>query len=104
MPTIAEIAQKSRSDVVAHFLDADATTPEDALTFQPQRHAERRALAYLIGKGIVQLTPDGQHWIDRAAAEAWKRETTTRTALIAGGTLAAVAGLMLWRRHRNRKS
>lgn len=102
MPTIAEIAQRSRSDVAAHFLDAGATSPDNALTYQPQRHAERRALAYLMGQGVVRLTQEGRHWIDADAAEAWKRETTTRVALIAGGTLAAVAGLVLWRRYRNR--
>lgn len=104
MPTIAEIAQHTRSDVAAHFLDADATTPDAALTYQPQRHAERRALAYLMGKGVVRLTQEGRHWIDAEALATWRRETTTRTALIAGGTLAAVAGLVLWRRYRKRQS
>lgn len=102
MPTIAEIAQRSRSEVVAHFLNASATAPENALTYQPQRHAERRALAYLMGNGVVRLTQEGRHWIDADAAAAWKRDTTTRVALVAGGTLAAVAGLVLWRRYRNR--
>jgi len=89
MPTIAEIAQRSRSEVAAHFLDAGATSPQNAL-------------AYLMGQGVVRLTQEGRHWIDADAAEAWKRETTTRVALVAGGALAAVAGLVLWRRYRNR--
>lgn len=103
MPTIAEIAQRTRSDVAAHFLDGGATAPGAALTYQPQRHAERRALAYLMGKGVVRLTQEGRHWIDPQAFATWRRETATRTALVAGGTLAAVAGLVLWRRYRNRR-
>ena len=104
MPTIADIAQRSRAEVAAHFLDADATSPGAALTYQPQRHAERRALAYLMGKGVVRLTQEGRHWIDAEAFASWQREIITQTALIAGGAFAAIAGFVLWRRYWKRQS
>jgi hypothetical protein len=103
-PTIADIAQRSRAGVVAHFIDHEATSVEGALTYQPQRHAERRALSFLIGRGVVQMTSEGRYWVDEAAAAAWRRETTRSTALVVGGTVAAVAGFLLWRRYRRNRS
>jgi hypothetical protein len=102
--TIADIAQRARAGVVAHFVDHEATTAERALTYQPQRHAERRALSFLIGRGVVQMTDEGRYWVDEAAAAAWRRSATTNTALLVGGTVAAVAGLLVWRRYRRNRS
>jgi hypothetical protein len=102
--TIADIAQRARSGVVAHFVDHQATSAEGALTYQPQHHAERRALSFLMGRGVVQMTGGGRYWIDEAAADQWRRESATRTILAIGGTVAAVAGLLVWRRYRRNRS
>jgi len=86
--------------VIDHFAATGATSPGAAVTYQPQRHAERRALAYLTGKGVVRLTEEGRHWLDEEAADAWRRENAARTALMVGGAVAGVAALLAWRRYR----
>jgi len=102
--TIADIARRARSGVVAHFVEHEATSAEAALIYQPQHHAERRALSFLMGSGVVQMTGEGRYWVDEEAAARWRRESFTRTAFGVGGTVAAVVGLLVWRRYRRNRS
>ena len=101
--TIAATALQARKGVIAHFSGHQATTPEAALTYQPQRHAERRALSYLMARGVMHLTEDGRYWLDTLAADEWRRENRTRAAWMVGGAAAAVAGLAVWRELRKRR-
>ena len=103
-PTIADTMLNARRNVVAHFTDAGATASERALTYQPQRHAERRALSYLMGRQVVRMTQEGRHWVDEAAADQWRRESRTQTAWMVGGAVAAVAGFLILRSHRRDRS
>jgi hypothetical protein len=91
LPDIATAAAHARKDAVEHFRSVGATAAESAVTYQPQRHLERRALAYLIGKGVVKLTGDGKHWIDTDAADAWRRAMRAQNALVLGGVTAGLA-------------
>ncbi|HEY0114236.1 MAG TPA: hypothetical protein VGB54_00810 [Allosphingosinicella sp.] len=99
-PTIADTMLRARSDVIDHFTGAGATSAGTALTYQPQRHAERRALAFLTSREVVRLTQEGRYWVDDAAADAWRSQNRTRTAWMVGGAVAAVAGLVILRRYR----
>lgn len=98
-PTIADTALQTRKGTIEHFAAAGATSPETALIYQPQRHAERRALSYLMSRGIVRLTQEGRHWLDEVAAAEWRRENRTRAAWMIGGAAAALAGLVIVRRY-----
>jgi len=98
--TIAATMLTARRSVIDHFMEAGAMSADAALTYQPQRHAERRALSYLLGREIVRMTQEGRYFVDEASAAAWRRENAARIALIVGGSLAAVAGFVAWRRYR----
>jgi hypothetical protein len=102
-PTIADTMASARSGVINHFARAGATSAEAALTYQPQRHAERRALSYLMSRNVVRLTQEGRHWLDEAAAEQWRRDSRTRTAWMVGGAVAAVAGFLILRSRRGNR-
>jgi hypothetical protein len=95
---------RARRGVIEHFTAAGAIAEDSALAYQPQRHAERRALSYLMGQQVVRMTQDGRYWVDEAAANAWRRESRTQTAWMVGGAVAAVAGLLIFRRYRKDRS
>ena len=97
---IASEASRARRDTIRHFEDLGATSPAVAITYQPQYHLERRALAYLAGKSIVQLTPEGKRWVDVDAAERWRRAMRTQNALIVGGVAAGLAAFAFARYRR----
>ncbi len=103
-PTIADTMLRARRAVIEHFTAAGATSAEGALTYQPQRHAERRALSYLMGQDVVRMTQEGRYWVDEAAADRWRRESRTQTAWMIGGAAAAAAGYLLLRRYRRDRS
>lgn len=98
----AEIILKARKDAVRHFRDVGATSADKAVTYQPQKHLQRRALTYLVGKQVVRLSDNGRYWLDEEAAAAWKKTTRTRTALVAGSILAAGLAVFLATRRRGR--
>lgn len=99
----AELVSRARKDTVRHFRDVGATAPEHAVTYQPQRHLERRALSYLLGREVVRLTGDGRYWLHEDSAAAWKRSMQTRTAMIAGGVVAAGVALFFATRPRDKR-
>jgi hypothetical protein len=103
-PTIADTMLRARAAVTAHFTAAGATSAEGALTYQPQRHAERRALSYLLSQQVVRMTQEGRYWVDEGAADRWRRESRTQAAWMVGGAAAAVAGYLLLRRYRRDRS
>ena len=103
-PTIADTMLRARGMVIDHFTGAGATSAEAAVTYQPQLHAERRALSYLMSREIVRMTAEGRHWLDEAAAAQWRRENRTRNVWMIGGAAAAVAGLLILRRSRNKRT
>ena len=100
-PTIADTMLRARSAVIDRFTGAGATSSEGALTYQPQRHAERRALTFLLGRDVVRMTQDGRLWVDEAAADQWRRDNRVQIAWMVGGAAAAVAGLLFLRRYRS---
>lgn len=99
----AELILRARKDTVRHFLDVGATRADSAVQYQPQKHLQRRALAYLLGKEVVRLGADGRYWLDETAAAVWRRETGTRTALIVGGLAAGLAAFAFARYRSSRK-
>ncbi len=101
-PTIAAAMRRGRRSVIEHLTSVRATSADGAVTYQPQEHAQRKGLSYLMAQGIVNLTEDGRYWLDQGAAEEWRRNSRTQAALIAGGAVAAL-GVALWLR-RSRKS
>lgn len=103
-PTIADTMLQTRKGLIEHFTAAGATSADRALTYQPQRHAERRALSYLMSREIMRMTQEGRYWLDQEAAEQWRRENRTRTAWMIGGAVAAVAGLVAVRSYLARNA
>ena len=96
--TIADTMLRARMAVIGHFTAAGATAEDGALTYQPQRHAERRALSYLVGQEVVRMTQDGRYWVNEAAADRWRREKNSQAAWMIGGAIAALAGYLILRR------
>jgi hypothetical protein len=97
---IASEASRARKDTIRHFRELGATSAETAIIYQPQYHLERRALAYLTGKSIVQLSAEGKYWLDAEAAERWRRSMRTQNALIVGGVAAVLAAFAVTRYRR----
>ena len=100
LPDIASAAARARRETVEHFLGVGATSPDKAVTYQPQQHLERRALSYLMGKGVVLLTEEGRHWLDPEAAERWRRAMRAQNALVIGGVAAGLAAFAFARYRR----
>lgn len=100
-PTIAAAMRRGRRAVIEHLTSVAATNADGAVTYQPQDHALRKGLSYLMAQGIVQLTEDGRYWLDQGAAEEWRRNSRAQAALIAGGAVAAL-GVALWLRRSRR--
>ena len=104
--TIADTALKSRKVLIAHLTELGAVSSEAATSLYSERHAERRALQHLLARDIVKRTEDGRYWLDKAAADGWRRQHRTQTALVVGGVAAAVLGVgaLAWRRYRQTRS
>ena len=102
LPNIASALSRARNETVRHLTDVGATSPEQAVTYQPQRHLQRRALSYLVGKGVVLLTDEGRHWVDQEAAASWRRSMRAQNALLVGGLAAGIAAFAVSRYRRGR--
>jgi hypothetical protein len=102
--TIADTMLRARKSVIDHLTGVSATNADGAVIYQPQRHAERRALSYLLSHQVVRMTTEGRYWLSEDGAAAWRSDNRTRTAWMIGGALAAVAGLVVVRQIRKKRS
>ncbi|HEX4736776.1 MAG TPA: hypothetical protein VH331_04355 [Allosphingosinicella sp.] len=93
-PMIAAAAASARRRVLGAFREADATSPERAIGFQPQRRMEERYFDALVDCGGIVGTDKGTFWMDEAKVAQHTARRRKRAAMIFGGVLAATAALL----------
>lgn len=69
-PPIAAMVIRARRKVAAHFLAQHAVSPDEAVTFVPDRTIVRRQFERMRHKGVVRDGPGGTYWLDVAALRA----------------------------------
>ena len=93
VPPIGAMVLAARKHVANHLIDAGATSPDSAVTYQPGLRLRRKGLKYLTQRGIVTLTEDGRYWTDEAKAAEWRSKVRKRVLVAIGGALAATAAI-----------
>lgn len=66
---IGAAAARARREVRAHFEDAGAFNPNNAVAYDPPSYLHERQFKSLIGQGILKQTGTERFWIDREAVE-----------------------------------
>lgn len=102
LPDIGSTTSEARRATVRTLVDAGATSTDAAVVHDPPRHIERRALSYLVGKGVVVRTPGGRYWVDEEAAGKWQRTMQMQNALVIGGIAAGIAAFAFSRYRRGK--
>lgn len=97
-PAIAVAVMRARRTVIEHLTGVGATSADAAVTYIPTRRLQRKALAYLMRRGVVNLAEGGRYWLDQAKAAEWRRTTRARMAIVLGGAVAAVAAVFAFTR------
>jgi hypothetical protein len=80
--------------VLAAFREANATSPERAIGYQPQRRLEERYFDALVEFGAIVATDKGTFWLDEAKAAEHTARRRKRAAMIFGGVVAAAAAVL----------
>ena len=96
-PIVAAAVMRARLGIVAQPQDAGATRAETAIAFQPQRRMERKALEFLLRKGLVVEPLPGRYFVLADKAAEWHQAMhrrarlgiTTAVALVAVAAAAA---------------
>ena len=98
-PIIAAAVMRARLDIVAQLRDADATSAETAIAFRPQRRMERKALEFLLRKGLVVEPQPGRYFVLADKAAEWHQAMHRRARFgitIAVALVAAAAAAAAW--------
>lgn len=98
VPPVGAMVIAARKHVANHLIDAGATSPGSAVTYQPGLRLRRKGLKYLTQRGIVTLTGDGRYWIDEPEYRAYRSTLRKRVGIIVGGALAAAAAAFAFTR------
>ena len=93
-PMIAAAAAAARRRVLDAFRAANATSPERAIGFQPQRRMEERYFDSLVDCGGIVGTDKGTFWLDESKVAQHSARRHKRAAMILGGVLAATAAVL----------
>lgn len=91
---IAAAVARARRRVLRAFRDAGATSPEQAIGFQPQRRMEEKYFDALVEFGGIVGTDKGTFWLDEARVAEHTARRRKRAAMIFGGVVAAAAAVL----------
>jgi hypothetical protein len=95
---IAAAVMRARRKVIEHLTGVGATSAGAAVTYIPTRLVQRRALAYLQRRGVVNLAEGGRYWVNEAKAAEWRSATRRKMAIVLGGAVAAAAAVFAFTR------
>lgn len=88
----AAVAAKIRRDVISHFLQAKAVSPETAIAYDPTRLIGKRMFARFQRDGVILPGKDGGYYVDVAVLDDVSRRRRRRVGgAIAGGIAIAAA-------------
>jgi hypothetical protein len=92
----AAVISKARRDVVSHFMQANAVSPDSASTWVPDRPLQQRMLTRFLNRGVIVETDKDTYYLDVPEYDRWRRSMRRRVAfsLLAVSIIgAAVAAL-----------
>ncbi|CAN5491323.1 hypothetical protein BH09PSE4_BH09PSE4_23330 [soil metagenome] len=94
---VAVMVAKARKRIVRHFTQADATTPERAVAFEPgPRRIEKRMFRRLLEFGAVVETKPGLFYLDADRLDDFRASLRRRVfGVLALGTAAMAAVVAL---------
>ena len=84
----AAVVAKARRDVISHFMQSNAVSPNAAVRWVPERRIQRRMLARLARRGVLVETSPETYYLDVPAYDRWKRSVRRRVALLLTGVVA----------------
>jgi hypothetical protein len=84
----AAIVARAQRDVVSHFMQCNAVNAEAAVSWEPDRHIQRRMLARLVGRRVIVETSPGTYFLDLPSYDRWRRSRRKRVAALMGGVVA----------------
>jgi hypothetical protein len=84
----AAVLAKARRDVVSHFMQAGAVSPETAVAFNPTRRIQGRMFERLSRRGVILKGNGDRHYLDVAALDKYARSRRRRAGLAAAGIAA----------------
>jgi hypothetical protein len=91
----AAVVAKARRDVISHFMQNNAISPENAVAYAPDRRVRRRMLERFIDAGVIHKTSNG-YWLDVPRWDTESRKRRRRIGLGIGlGAMIAAAAAML---------
>lgn len=67
---IPAVVGKARRRVVAHFAEAHALAPGDAVPYKPERLVEQRQFEHLVARGVLHESRPGEYWLELPALRA----------------------------------
>ena len=90
------VVAKARRDVISHFMQSNAVSPDSASRWVPDRLIQRRALSRFVGRGVIVETAPDTYFLDLPAYDEWQRAFRKRAAFavlavaIIGAAVAAL--------------
>jgi hypothetical protein len=82
---------RARRRLLAQLEQAGAVSAETAAPFEPRRRMDRKALAYMRGRGIVFEPQPGLYFVKPEGAEQWRRRVRRRLGIALGAVVATAA-------------
>ncbi|WEK43511.1 MAG: hypothetical protein P0Y64_01360 [Candidatus Sphingomonas colombiensis] len=87
-----QIAARAQSVIVAHFVDAKATTAESAIAFEPQARAQQRMFRRMTRFGAILPAEEGCWFLDEDMLVNFRKEELARLLGVIALTGFAAAG------------
>ena len=88
---VAVAMARARRRVIAHFMSRNAVSPENAVSFLPERRMEERFFERLRANGVVVAAANGTWYIDAPKLDAYQRGRRKRMRIMLAGLATALA-------------
>ena len=90
-PMIAAMVMRARLRIIAQLEEAGATAADRATGFAPQRRLERKALEFLLRRGLVVEPQPGRYFVHSDKAAEWHAAMHRRALFGISAAVALVA-------------
>lgn len=88
---VAAAMARARRRVISHFMSRNAVTPENAVSFTPERRMERKFFDRLREKGVLAPGEAGTYYLDAPKLDAYQQSRRKRMGIALAGLAAALA-------------